>query len=364
VRSVSGLLAVDLGFDPRGVVAIDVSMTDDDFDPAQRRRLFEAVRERVAQLPGVTSAAWTNRLPVRDGGWQGPVSVEGVAALQGTDAPNALFREVSPGFLEAMRIRVTQGRSLEAGDREGALRVALVNQAFAQRAWPGQDPLGRRLRLGVTDDTVTVVGVTADVRTTTVTGSSPFVTWVSDAQGDNNYKTLVVRVEGAQPAVLEGIRRITIDVDPRIATNRPTTMDDVMAGALSQPLQLRFFLSLFGVLALTLGMVGIYSVSSYAVVRRRPEIGVRMALGASPGRVLRSIVRDAVVPVAIGSAAGLTVAIAMSRALAGFLYGVSGTDPISLSGAAAALLLAGGLAAAIPAIRASRVSPAVSLAAD
>lgn len=364
VRSVSGLLAVDLGFDPRGVVAIDVSMTDDDFDPAQRRRLFESVRERVAQLPGVTSAAWTNRLPVRDGGWQGPVSVEGVAELQGADAPNALFREVSPGFLETMRIQLTRGRPLEASDREGAPRVALVNQAFAQRAWPGQDPIGRRLRLGVTGDTVTVVGITADVRSTAVTGSNPFVTWVPDAQGDNNYKTLVVRVEGAQPTVLDAIRRITIDVDPRIATNRPTSMDDVMAGALSQPLQLRFFLSLFGVLALTLGMVGIYSVSSYAVARRRPEIGVRMALGASPGRVLRSIVRDAVIPVIIGAVAGLAAAVVLTRALAGFLYGVSGTDPISLSGAAAALLLAGSLAAAIPAWRASRVNPVETLAAD
>lgn len=364
VRSVSGLLAVDLGFDPKGVVALDVSMTDGDFDPAQRRQLYQAVRERVTRIPGVASAAWTNRLPIRDGGWQGPVSVAGVPELQGTSAPNALFRQVSPEYFETMRIGVVRGRPFDATDREGAPRVALINQAFAQRAWPGQDPLGRQLYLGVTGDTVTVIGVTRDIRSTAVTGLNPFVTWVSDAQGGGEYKTLVVRAEGNPSGLHESIRRITVEVDPRIAINRPTTMTDVVSGALSQPLQLRFFLSLFGVLALALGVVGIYSVASYAVSRRRAEVGVRMALGASPGRVLREVVRGAVVPVAIGAGIGLAGAVAAARAIAGFLYGVSATDPLSLGVAAGALLLAGSLAAAIPAFRASRVSPVESLAAD
>lgn len=363
VRSVSGLLAVDLGFDPKGVTAVDVSMLGDDFSRVQRQQLFDAVRERVARLPGVMSAGWTNRLPIRDGGWQGPVDVDGVPELQGANAPNALLRQVSAGYLETMRIRVVRGRTLNATDREGTLRVALVNEAFAARAWPGRDPLGRRLRLGATGDTVTVVGVTQDVRSTAVTGLHPFVSWVPDAQYSNDYKTLVVRASGAQGGLQEAIRRITLDLDPRIAVNRPTTMTDVVSGALSQPLQLRFFLSLFGLLALLLGMVGIYSVASYAVSRRRPEIGVRMALGASPGQILQQVVRQAVAPVAVGTGIGLFAAVVVARGASQFLYGVPAADPLSLGLAGCALLVAGGAAAVVPAFRASRVSPVESLGA-
>lgn len=361
VRSVAGLLAVDLGFDPKHVAAVDVSMIGDDFTRVQRHQLFEDVHARVSSLPGVISAGWTNRLPIRDGGWQGPVSVDGVPELQGAQAPNALFRQVSTEYLTTMGIRVVRGRDLEATDREGAPRVALVNQAFADRAWPGLDPLGRRLRLGVTGDTVTVVGVTQEVRSSTVTGAHPFVTWVPDAQYGNDYKTLVVKSSGPNTGLQGAIRRITREVDPRIAVNRPTTMDQVVSGALSQPLQLRFFLSLFGALALTLGMVGIYSVASYSVSRRRAEIGVRMALGASPGEVLRQVVLQAVAPVALGTVVGLMGAVVLARGASQFLYGVSAADPVSLGLAGGALLVAGAVAAMVPAFRASRVSPVESL---
>lgn len=364
VRSVSGLLAVDLGFDPTGVAAVDVSMTGDDFTRTQRQQLYETVRERVVRLPGVVSAGWTNRLPIRDGGWQGPVSVEGVPELQGQQAPNALFRQVSVGYFETMRIGITRGRGLEATDREGTQRVALVNEAFAKRAWPGADPLGRRIRLGVSNDTVTVVGVTPDLRSTAVTGAPPDVTWVPDAQYGNDYKTLVVRVSAPNPGLQADIRRVAAEVDPRIAINRPTTMELVVSGALSQPLQLRFFLSLFGALALTLGMVGIYSVASYSVSRRRAEIGVRMALGAAPGQVLRQVVQQAVAPVALGTGIGLAGAVAVARGASQFLYGVSAADPVSLSVAGFALLATGGVAAVMPALRASRVSPVESLGAE
>ncbi len=364
VRSVSSLLAVDLGFDPQGVAAMDVSLVGDDFTDAQRQQLFNAVQERVALLPGVTAAAWTNRLPIRDGGWQGPVSVIGNTELQGRTSPNALFRQVTPGYFEAMQIPVLKGRVLAATDRPGSQRVVLINRLFAERAWPGQDAIGRTLVLGVTGDTVIVVGVTDEVRSTAVTGSVPFVTYVADAQGRNDYKVLVVRSTGSLSALPEAVRRIAVDVDPRIALNRPTTMDLEVRTALSQPLQLRLFLTLFGSLALALGMVGIYSVASYSVARRRAELGVRMALGASPHQVRQQIVREAIVPVAIGTGVGLVVAVIAARGASKLLYGVSAADPLSLGLAAGALLLAGAAAAVVPARRAARVSPVDALGAE
>lgn len=364
VRSVSGLLAVDLGFDPRGVAAMDVSLVGNDFSDTQRTQLFDRILERATQLPGVSSAAWTNRLPLRDGGWQGPVSVTDVPELQGASRPNALFRPVSPDYFKTLGISVLRGRGIDPADRPGSPRVVVVDQAFADRAWPGAVPIGRMLVLAVTGDTAMVVGVAETVRSTTVRGTPPFVTWVADAQDSNNYKTLVIRSSGSLSALPEALRGIAREVDPRIALTRPTTLEFVVRDALTQPLQLRLFLGLFGALALALGMVGIYSVASYSVARRRTELGVRLAMGASPQRVRRQILREALGPVAAGTGLGLVAVVALARLASALLYGVGAMDLMSLGAATAALLVAGLLAAAIPAQRAGRVSPVSVLTAE
>lgn len=365
IRSVSALLALDLGFDPKGVVAVDLAAAGEDFPSAERARAYRSVLDRVAAMPAVEGAAYINRLPVRDDGWQGPVSIEGNPDLQGPTAPNALYRRVSSDYFRVMGISLSSGRLLEPTDREGSELVAVVNRRFAERAWPGQSPLGRRVRSLVVGDSMTIVGVVEEVRSTAVTGDNPFVLYVSDLQaGIPTYSTLVARVRGPTAPLIGAVRRIAAEVDSRIAVNRPTTMPEVVTTALAEPLQLRFFLTLFAALALGLGLVGVYSVASYSVSRRQTELGLRMALGASPRQVLRQIMREGVVPVAVGTAAGLVAAMILARLATRFLYGVSPQDPLSMSGAALALLSAGMIAALLPALRASRVSPVESLRAE
>jgi len=212
---------------------------------------------------------------------------------------------------------------------------------------------------------MTIVGVVEEVRSTAVTGDNPFVLYVSDLQASvPTYATLVARVRGPTTPLVGAVRRIAAEVDPRIAVNRPTTMPEVVTTALAEPLQLRFFRTLFASLAMGLGLVGVYSVASYSVSRRQTELGLRMALGASPRQVLRQIMREGIVPVAAGTGAGLVAAVVLARLATRFLYGISPQDPLSMSGAALALLAAGMLAAFVPALRASRVSPVESLRAE
>jgi putative ABC transport system permease protein len=264
-----------------------------------------------------------------------------------------------------MGLTVVRGRNLEETDRAGTPRVGLVSQSFAARAWPGQDPLGRRLRSPMTSDTsaITVIGVVEEAKVTSISGVNPFVLYValeqSPAPGEG--EVMVLRTTGSLEQTVVPVRQIVREIEPRAAIGRVTTMDQVVSGAMAEPLRLRFFLSLFGGLALVLGVVGVYSVVSYSVARRQTEFGVRMALGATPRQVLGQVVGRGLLPVAAGTVIGIGAAIALARIAARFLYGVTATDPLSISLAGLALLGSGTVAALLPAWRAARVSPTESL---
>ncbi len=369
IRSVERLYALDLGFSPRGVAAIDLFAGGNDLTTAARAQFFAGIVDRVAALPGVSSAALTSRLPVRDGGWQGPVTIEGNPDLAGVSAPNSMFRPVTPDYFRTLGIAVTRGRGFSATDRIGSPLVAVVSESFAAKAWPGADPIGRRIRhgFGAGDTAVTVVGVAEEIKVTSITGVNPLVMYVPMAQRSEPIEGAVLVVKSGAVdarAVVAPIRRLVGELEPRIAVGRVTDLDTVVATALAEPLRLRFFLTLFAALALVLGVVGVYSVVSYAVTRRRSEFGVRMALGAAEGQVLRQVVGRGLLPVAVGTGAGLVAAIGLGRVASGFLFGVSPADPISLGVAGAALLGAGVVASVVPAWRATRVSPVEALRAE
>lgn len=175
---------------------------------------------------------------------------------------------------------------------------------------------------------------------------------------------LVVRSSTPPAALMPVVRRAIAEIDPRVAVARIETMDDVVAGALAEPLRLRFFLTVFAAIALVLGTIGVYGVVSYAVARRRAEFAIRLALGASPRRVLREVVERGLAPVIAGVAIGIVAALAVSGLLRRFLYGLGAADPASLVAAAGVLLAAGVVAALVPAARAGRTSPAEALRAD
>ena len=368
IRTVGRLLAVDLGFDPHGVVAVDVAAGGTDMNIADRWRFYRELEDRAARLPGVSSAAFITRLPIRDRGWQGTVDVLSNPDLQGANAPNSLYRLVTYDYFRTMGLSVVRGRGLEPADRAGTQHVGLVSESFAAKAWPGEDPIGRQLRTRVGGDTaaITVVGVVEEARVTSVKGDNAFVLYVPLPQTlfPPEGQTLVFKTARPFEQVAGEMRGLVREIEPRAAVGRIITMDQAVAGAMTEPLQLRFFLSLFGGLALLLGVVGVYSVVSYSVARRQTEFGVRMALGATPRQVLKQVMGRGLLPVAVGTIAGIGGAIALAGVAGRFLYGVTATDPLSIGLAALALLLSGSVAAMLPAWRAARVSPVESLRSD
>jgi predicted permease len=365
IRSVERIRSIDTGFDASGVVTLDLVR---DAGAGVNDPFYRIVLERVEALPGVTSAGFTNRLPVRDGGWQGSVNIEGRTDLAGAQRPSTLYRAASPDYLATLGIQVRSGRGIEAIDRADGALVALVSESFARRIWPDENPIGKRVSFGGPQAPWrTIVGVVEETRMTSIMGENPLTLYVPHVQmpwGLGGGAVLVVRGTTDPGSMIAAVRSVVTEVDGAVAIARTGTMASVVNAALSEPLQLRFFLGLFAGLALILGAVGVYGVVSYAVTRRRAEFGIRMALGAAPGRVLGLVVRGGMLPVVIGAAAGVAASLALSRLVRGFLYQVSPTDSVSLMAAASVVLVAGILAAFVPAWRAGRVSPVESLRSD
>ena len=368
IRSVERIRSIETGFDATGVVTIDLVREAGQQDAGAANQFYQSVLERVEAMPGVTGAGFTNRLPVRDGGWQGSVNIEGRDDLSGAQRPSTLYRAATPNYLATLGIQVRTGRGIEATDRADGALVALVSESFSQRIWPNESPIGKRVSFGGTQvPWRTVVGVVEETRMISMMGETPLTLWVPLSQmpwGITAGAVLVVKGTADPASTITAVRSIVEEIDRGVAIARTGTMESVVNVALAEPLQLRFFLGLFAALALLLGAVGVYGVVSYAVTRRRAEFGIRMALGAAPGRVLGLVVSGGMMPVAIGAVAGVVASIAMSRLVRGFLYEVSPTDSVSLVAASGVVLLAGAVAALVPAWRAGRVSPVESLRAD
>lgn len=366
VRSVERIRALDPGFDSRGVSTVDLVASSTSITPAVRAQFFRDALARIEALPGVSSAGLTNRLPVRDQGWQGTVGIENKPEYAGAQRPNSLLRTATPNYLKALGISIRSGRGIEESDDANGELVVLISESFAKTVWPGEDAIGKRIQLGQgTAPWRRVVGVVEETRMTNMFGDIPFTTWVPHEQFQGMQgATAVIRSDLPPAALSASVRNVVATLNDRVAVARPGTMESVVSSALAEPLRLRFFLGLFAALALLLGSVGVYGVVSYAVARRRAEFGIRMALGAAPSRVLTHVVRHGLTPVIIGVVAGLAGSIALSGLLRGFLYDVSPRDTPSLFVATGALLVAGILAAVVPAWRAGAISPVEALRSD
>ena len=367
IRTVDELRAIDWGLDPRGVLAYEVIRPEDEESRATGPVFYEALIERVEGLPGVAAAGLINRIPVRDGGWQATVTVADRPDLTGERAPNAYYRPVSPGAFAALGIEVVDGRGILETDTRETPPVAVVNETFARTMFGAESAVGRIMeRNGFGSGTIEIVGVIEDVAVDRLVGEVPMAAYYPWAQTlDRSAYGIVVAKTSLEPQDLVApIRAIVSELDPRSAEGRVETMASVADAAMAEPLRLRFFLSLFSALGIVLGTVGVYGVVSYAVQRQRTELGIRLALGAAPRRLLGTVIVSGMLPVLIGVLAGCVVALASSTVLAGFLFEVEPSDPVSLLAAAGALLLAGATAALLPAWRASTTDPATALRAE
>ncbi len=371
VRSLSRLGAVDAGFDPHNVLTMRVVLGGGTYATPERRNAFyRQVLDRVAAVPGVRSASGINHLPLAGDLWTFSFTVEGRPAPPQSDPPGAAFRVVFPGYFQTMRIPTLRGRDFTHHDDASAPGVVAINQSMARRFWPGEDALGRRIRLGGANSKspwLTVSAVVKDAEQSqwgAAADNEFYFPYGQNPEDFQKYLTLVMRTAGDPLAVSGAIQQQIWSMDRDIPIPDVLSMQQVVDRAVWQPRFSTTILSGFAALALLLAAVGIYGVISYGVSQRRNEIGIRMALGARPRDVLRGVLGEAAVLAGVGSIAGLGAAMLLTRYLKSLLYEVSATDPVVLT-VAAGILTAIALAAAwLPAHRATQIDPIEALRAE
>ncbi|HEX7315757.1 MAG TPA: ABC transporter permease [Pyrinomonadaceae bacterium] len=364
-RSFLTLRAVELGFRPQSVLTFRLSPSGERFQAnAQFTNFYRDVAERVGTLPGVEAVGFINTLPLLKGPTSG-IQFEGRAPLRRDQRPSVNYRSVSPDYFHAAGIPVVKGRVPDARDTENAPLVLAVNQALARRDFPDEDPIGKRISYGIGPDGQPIwkeiVGVVADVRSEEP-GREPapeiYASYLQDPFAGMSY---VVRTSVEPEGVVPGVREAVRAVDRAQPVADVRTMEQVVGESFAQPRFNSLLLGLFACMALLLAAAGIYGVMSYAVTQRTHEIGIRIALGARRGDVLRLVVGRGMALAAAGVGLGLVAAFALTRLMAGLLYGVSAADPATYAAVALLLTAVALLASYIPARRATKVDPMVAL---
>ena len=368
VRTFVSLTNLHLGFEPGRVLVITVNAQRAPIAPANRVATYERVRESVRAVPGVAEAALAVITPVTGQGWNNSVDVSDATPLQGRQSMT-FMNGITPGWFATFGTPLLGGRLFTDRDQKGAAPVAIVNQAFARRFLNGASPIGRTVRRrsvpGLKPNTEApkeIVGVVADAVYRNLREPVPPTMYVPIAQMDESFAlpsiNLMVRSTAGSPALLaRSVADAIATVNPDLAlTFRP--LGDTVNAALTQERVVAMLAGFFGGLALLLAGLGLYGVTSYAVSRRRAEIGIRMALGAGPAGIVRLVLSRVAVLVGAGVIAGAGVSMWASRFVAVLLYGLEPRDPATLAGAVLVLATVGALAGWLPAFRASRIDPA------
>ncbi len=354
------------GYDPEGLLTFRVALPEGRYpEPAARRELVRETLARLAALPGVESVAASNVLPATGNNSSEPIALEGEAELDPGTAPQADERAVSPGFFRTLRLPIVAGRELTSGDDETSPPVAIVSRSMAERHWPGRDPLGRRFCAGAVDAPwLTVVGVAGDHLHHWFSRRDAPTYFVPAAQDPRRNLAFILRTANETESFAREVRAAFAAVDPyqplfdlrsqRAAINENTVGLRFVSGVMT----------VFAILALVLAISGVYGVMAYRVSLREREIGVRVALGATLGEVLRATVGQALRPAGIGLALGLAGSVAVGKLLGSVLRGVAGFEPSLAFGAAALLAGAAVVSAIVPARRALALDPAEVLRAE
>jgi predicted permease len=368
VRSFTRVQQVAPGFDPTGVLTFQLSLGVQKFrEPV---RVYDGYRQlwaRLQQIPGVTAAGGVTALPLSQMFAWGPITVEGRAVSPDEKFINVDQRTVAGEYFAAMGIPIIKGRYFTNDDTPETPHVVIVDQLMAEQLWPGQDAVGKRIRTGgfdVRPDTpwMTVIGVTGRVKQYTLDGPEPRMAlyhWHKQRPGRN--LSVVVRGAGDPAALVPTVRAAVRGLDPDLPIYGVKTMEQRVGESLAQRRFAVALLSLFAVLAFGLAAVGTYGVIAYLVSQGTREIGIRMALGATPERISRMVVRGGVVMAGIGIVAGLGGAFVITRFMQSLLFGIAPTDPLTFAAITGGLLLMAVLAAYVPARRAARIDPVVSL---
>jgi macrolide transport system ATP-binding/permease protein len=362
LRGLDRAARLDPGFEVDHTLAMSFDLELAGYDSARVATFYGDVLERVRGVRGVEAAALDEQLPLGFGSQRTGLAIEGRTA----DPHENLEIDsdvVSAGYFDALRIPIVNGREFLSTDRPGAPRVAIVNQAFARRFWPGQNAIGRRITMDMSGRSgwMEVVGMARDVSVRGLADDPVPFFYLPSSQVQGPRMTLVARVSGDPGRASPRIRDAVRSLDPGLPIFDAKTMSEHLGITLYPARLASTVLGFLGALALALAAIGLYGVVAFAVTQRTREIGVRMAVGASPGDVLRLVIRHGMRLAMIGLVIGLALAIAATRLIGSLLFGLSPTDPITLAAIALLLVLVTGLASWIPARRAARVDPMIAL---
>jgi predicted permease len=360
LRSFMSVLDVDLGFQPAGAMAWRVDPSRQLGDAAQATVFYDQLVASVQAIPGIEAVGLTDTMPLgRNRGWG--IRAKGVFYEEG-EAPTFFPRIVDWRYLEAMRIPLISGRYLNAYDTREAGRSMVINQAAADRLFPGQDATGQTALLNGGDEEWQVVGVVADVRHQSLEEASGLEAYMPMTQQlDWGTLEMVVRASLPPASLVRQVRAALLAIDPTMPNGDFQALDAIVDRAVSPRRFILLLLGAFAGTALLLAALGIYGVLSYSVTQRTPEIGIRMALGESGARVLGRVMGRTMALASVGVVIGAVASLAAARLLGSLLYGVAPTDALTFAAVAAILLLVAALAGYLPARRAARTDPMVSL---
>jgi putative ABC transport system permease protein len=373
IKSFSQLQQVNVGFNREHLLTMQISLPPAAYPQGPNILSFyqEALRQFSA-LPGVISVGAISQVPLAGGGPQFVFSVEGRPLPTPAEAPIASYRTLTPGYFQTMGIPILKGRAITEADEQNSLQVVVINQNLADKMWPGENPIGKRLTVGVPlpneqPDWATVVGVAGNVKHTSLNGETgmqmyqpvtqtPFLT-----QGLGRTMTFLLRTGPETTGLVEPARKVIAKLNPTLPISNVKTMDTIIYDSVAPFRFNTFLLGLFAATALTLTLVGVYGVMSYAVTQRTQEIGIRLALGAQPGQVRSLILKQGLALSIAGLAFGLAGCWGVTRLMSSLLFGVDATDPATLLAVGAGLLIITLAACYLPARKATKIDPLVAL---
>jgi predicted permease len=343
-----------------------VSLPQARYDATSKVATFHtALVARLAALPGVTRASAAYPLPMSGHGWSGTLGVEGHPEVDGQAQPHAAYAIAMPNYFSTLHIPVLEGRDFTAADDVRAPGVAVVDEALARFYWPGRSALGRHIAQGgrpSDNQWLTIIGVVGHVRTAGPKAESEPQVYMAALQRDETTLYYMARIAHGDPAQLTSAMRAAVRaVDPALAITALTTVPALTGRLVARDRFNMLLLAIFGTVALGLAAVGLYGVMAFLVADRTREIGIRLALGGAPRRLLRAVIGEGLMLTGIGVGAGLACAALLSHALTGLLFGIRPGDPPTYAGSAALLLLVAVAASFVPARRAMRVDPVTAL---
>ena len=364
-RSFVRLQRVSPGFNPENLLTLELELPEAAYQSDQQQKLFQQqLLQKVRAIPGVQFAGTVDNLPFGGNAFNGSFMIEGRPIPAVTERPRAFYRVVSPDYFTTMGISVVRGNQFTDRDTADVPGVAIINDAAARKFWPGEDPLSKRIKRGRPESKnpwLSIVGIVGSANQLSLREDTQPEIYLPYLQNASRTLTLVARTTSDPRTITGQIRKEVWEIDKDLPVSSMKLMEDLISTSVAQPRFYVILLSVFAALALILAAVGVYGVMSYNVTLRTRDIGIRMALGASPGDIFKHVIGQALILALIGLGIGVILAVASTRVMSSLLYGVSTFDPVTLLATAVVLLTVAVSASYMPARKATKVDPMVAL---